>query len=423
MKKIGNSKHIKMNVTLKGSSLVNAVFVCAIISVLSGCFILISFYQNMLNDRLSMQEDLIRINESAIYYALGSSDEVLYDEIKEISVFENGISSFIKKKRWGFYDVLISKTVFKNDTVKKTILIGETKSKEDDLALYVTDYDKPLKLSGETKVLGNLRVPNGRFEHAYINGQKGNTLKITGRQLHSKDRLPKIEKDIDIDVSGLPRLSLNSIEMGAVLSNSFDKVTKVINLSDVEKVKNITCKGNIILYSVNTLEIDGSTKLNDVVIMAPVVKINSGFVGNAQIVANHKVIMEEKSFLMYPSSIYVKNDGDMVSVEIKKKSKLIGGVVIDGDMYSDSLDRKLYIDEDALVVGNVYCYGSTQLKGHVVGSIYTDRFFLKTDASNYENVILNGTVDSKSLPAGFVELPLFNNDELTKRSYAMVKKL
>ncbi|MDO5981430.1 hypothetical protein [Flavivirga spongiicola] len=406
---------------LKGSSLMNAIFVCVIISVFSGCFILISHYQNILNDRLYLQEDLISRNESAFNYFLNNSKLVSYNDTKEITVFDDDIPSFIEKKNWGFYNILICKTVFKNDTISKMALVGSIKKVEDDLALYVTDYDKPLKLSGKTKILGDIKIPNGRSEQAYVNGQKGNALTLKGRQLNSKDRLPKIDKIINLDVSGLPRLSFNAINEEKVLVNGFDNVTKVIDVNGIASLKDISCKGNFILYSINDLEIDSSVTLNDVVIIAPVVKIASGFKGNVQIIANQTVVVEENVSLLYPSSIYIKNDTDIVSIEIKKNSTLVGGIVIDGDTYNNSLERKLYINEDATVIGNVYCYGSTQLKGTIVGSIYTDRFFLKTEASNYENIILNGCIDKEKLLENFVELPLFNNS-FDKKKHAVIKE-
>ncbi|NMH85976.1 hypothetical protein [Flavivirga algicola] len=377
-----------------------------------------------MNDRLYLQEDLISENESVFNYFLNNSDVVSYNDVKEITVFENDMLSLIEKKNWGFYDILVCKTIFKKDTVSKTALVGSTSNVVDNLALYVTDYDKPLKLSGETKVFGDIKIPNGHSELAYINGKKGNALTLKGRQLKSKDKLPKINKTVDLNILGLPQLSFGTIDINneKVLVNKFDELSKVIDLNGIASLKEIKCKGNFILHSINDLEIDSSAILNDVVIMAPVVKIASGFRGNIQIIATQKVIVEDNVSLMYPSSIYIKSDTDIASVEIKKNSTLIGGVVIDGNTYNNSLERKLYIDEDAGVIGNVYCYGSTQLKGSIIGSIYTDRFFLKTKASNYENVILNGSINKEKLPDNFVELPLFNNS-FNKKKYAVIKEL
>ena len=369
-----------------------------------------------------MQERLISQNQSALNYFLSNNKSIHYHKIEEVDLFEEGIMSFLERKKWGFYDILICKTVFKNDTVSKIVLIGATQSKSNDLALFATNYDKPLKLSGAAKIIGDVKIPIGNFGQAYINGPTGNSIIQKGKQIKSEDKFPKIDKDIYVNSDGLPRFSLTKLHKDSLIINGFDKPTKVLDLNSIQVLKDINCKGNFILVSDRELEIDKSSKLSDVVIIAPKVKIASGFKGNLQIIAREEVIVDEEVSLLYPSSIYIKNDVGTVSVDIKKNSTLIGGIVIDGNTYNKSLEHKLTIEENALVVGTIYCYGSTQLKGEVIGRIYSDRFFLKTDASNYENIILNGSIDSESLPKDFIELPLFNNISTEKR-YAVIKEL
>ena len=128
----------------KASSLVNAVFICLIISVFSGCLVLLSHYQNMLNNQLYMHEDLLSRNVSSFNYLLNNVESLNYNKVKKIDVFEDNIFSYLEKKNWGFYDIIISKTIFKKDTISKTAMIGKVNIKEDNLALYVTDDDKPL---------------------------------------------------------------------------------------------------------------------------------------------------------------------------------------------------------------------------------------------------------------------------------------
>lgn len=414
-----NKKNIKK---LKASSLTNAVFICVIISVFCGCMVLISHYQNIFNNRLIIQEDLISRNTSGFNYLLSNSESLIYNKTQEVDLFEDNIISVLEKKSWGFYDILICKTFFKKDTVSKTVLVGKTSSKSNNTALYVTDYDKPLKLSGNTRIVGDIIVPNASTSQAYINGKKGNNILLKGKKLKSNNKLPKIDKDVFLNIDELPRLSVSTIINKQPVFNSFDSKTQVIDLKEKTLIKGINCKGNFVFTSNNMLEVDGTSKLNDVIVIAPKVKITSGFKGNLQIVAKEEVIVEENVALYYPSSIYVKNNKDSILVKIKNNSKLIGGIVINGKSYNESLKRKLIIEEKAIVVGNIYCYGKTQLKGQVIGSVYTDRFYLKTNTSNYENIILNGAIDRESLPKNFIELPLFNNT-IDEKKYAVIKEL
>ncbi len=382
---------------------------------------MISSYQNILNSKFYFQEDLLNRNESSFNYFINNLESFPFDEIQEIDVFQDGILSYGQKKNWGFYEILICKTIFKKDTISKIALIGEKNSNQNNLALYVTNYDNLLKLSGNSEVFGQLKVPNGHTEQAYINGQVGNSIKIIGVQSRSDDKLPKIDKNISITTSNYSPILLNHTKNESIINNGFDKETKIIDLTGITRLRDVALRGNIIITSNSTLEIDSSAKLNDILILAPKVIVTSGFKGNIQIVAKELVDIEQDVSLLYPSSIYIKNDIDSVHVAIKNNSKIIGGIVIDGDTYKGSLKRELVIDEKATVIGNVYCYGKTQLLGKIIGNIYTDRFFLKTESLDYENVILNGSINKDSLPKNFIGLPLFKHNLGTKK-YAIIKK-
>lgn len=419
--KINPINNIKRKHCLKGSSLANAVFLCVIISVFCGCFVLLNHYQNLLKDRLNTQEHLISTNESAINYFLGNSWDLEYDKKEAIDIFDDGITSFIEKKHWGFYDILICKTVFKKDTVSKAMLVGGMPNVSNKLALYVTDYDKSVKLSGETEIVGDLKIPNGKYAQAYINGQKGNTIKVVGRQLKSDDKLPKIDKTIAFNIDNLQEAHIDTKE-GKVFVNGFGSATRLLDVNTLDALGEVVCKGNYILYSESELHINKSLQLHDVVVIAPKVTINSGFKGNIQVVSEREVIIEEDVSLQYPSSIYIKNDIDSVLVSIKKGSKIAGGIVIDGNTHKASLHRKLSIDQDVTIIGNVYCYGSTELKGNIIGSLYTDKLFLETNSAKHENTILNSSITREALPETFIELPLFNNT-LKNESYGVIKQL
>ncbi len=370
-----------------------------------------------------MHEDLINRNASSFNYLLNNVESIPYNDTQQIDVFDDNIFSYVEKKSWGFYDVIISKTVFKTDTVLKVAMIGKvnTNTIARNLALYVTDYDNPLKLSGRTQILGHIKVPNGRTEQAYINGNSGNHITLKGQASSSNNKLPKINNVSSIDFSDYDFIPLKDIDKKSIIVNGFDKKGKVIDLNEITRLDHVVIKGHVVLISNNELYIDKTAQLNDVLVVAPKVNILSGFKGNIQIIAKEVVEINENVSLFYPSSIYVKNDLDSISVTIHKNAKLIGGVVIDGDTYNGSLKHILKIKEDATVVGNIYCFGRLQLEGDVIGSVYSDRFSLKTASSNYENVILNGSINRDSLPKNFVELPLFKG-EINNEKYAIIKE-
>lgn len=406
---------------LKASSLANAIFVSLLISVFCGCLVLISHYHNLLNQKLYLEEKNIDRNNSSFNYFLTNMQTIEYGLEKQIDVFNDGIYSYGKKKKWGFYDVLISKTIFKNDTINKIALVGEENNLKNNIALYVTNYDKPLKLSGKIKINGDVKIPYGKYESAYINNEKTNDIKIEGKQLKSNKIFPKIKNSFDIDYDNYEPISLGELADKEII-NSFENHTKLIYISNSNELKGYSIKGNIIINSKTSIVIDETVNLTDVMIVAPKVFIGSGFSGSLQIVAEKIVEIASKVTLQYPSSIYINNNLDSVSVKVKSNSTLIGGVVITCKNGKYALKRQLSIDSDSKVIGTVYCYGKTELKGNVIGSLYTDRLTLKTNSSYYENILSNVEIDKTNLMKEFVEIPLFNDNNSNNNSYEVIKE-
>ncbi|MCK8480931.1 hypothetical protein [Psychroserpens algicola] len=405
---------------LKASSLTNAIFVCLMISIFSGCLVLISHYQNLLNSKLDFRETLINTNNASFKYYAQNLNLLDYNMTSEIDLFDDDIITYSTKKKWGFYDILSTKTIFKSDTIHNIGLIGSLNTDKNSPSLFVTDYDKPLKLSGNTKISGTSKIPSGFIEQAYINGQTGNNTEVKGQLLSSEDKLPQLRLALDMDIASYQRLTIDQFKSNKII-NSFDSETIVIDVSNLSELGDISIRGNIIIFSSGRLKISNSAQLNDVVLIAKHVLIEQNFSGNLQIIAKNSVTIDENALLKYPSSVSIENDQDSVKVHFKPSSRIAGGVILNGNTYKGSLKRKLIIDESAKIYGSVYCYGRTQLQGEVVGQLYTDRFFLKTQSSDYENVILNGSVNGDSLPKNFVQLPLFNS-RTSSSNYEIIKE-
>ena len=71
-------------------------------------------------------------------------------------------------------------------------------------------------------------------------------------------------------------------------------------------------------------------------------------------------------------------------------------------------------------MGNLYCSGKLMLKSNVYGSVYTNRFFLKTASSSYENMISDIEINVDKLPEYFISISLFNTQKTT---YGVIKKV
>src|SRR5690606_37847551 len=125
--------------------------------------------------------------------------------------------------------------------------------------------------------------------------------------------------------------------------------------------------------------------------------------------------------LMYPSVIMASNDIDSVNVVMKTKSLFIGDIIVTGTNIYDAKKRSVVLEEDAKLVGRLFCVGYTELKGKVYGRVFTNWFNLKTQTSVYENVLHNSEINLDSLPKGMVQIPLFDFNQ--EKNSVVVKKL
>lgn len=407
---------------LKASSLLYAIFVCLIVSLLSGSLILIFSYQYRLKQQYFLEEELLTAANNNLIQILDQFNENVLDVKGVISADNDEIHTSYAISKWGFYDLLKIKTYHKKDTLYKVGLIGDN-SKKENLALYVSDLDKPLKVGGKTKIIGNAKISKYGVSPAYISNQpfSGGKL-IEGDVGVSGKRLPELKKVEKTDFEEEPKvMSLDEIRGEKMFSNSFYKPTIIVQVTEASNIDNIALSGNFIVQSKDSLHIKRSVSLNDILIKAPIVTFEDEFSGTVQVFAERGVYLGKEVALAYPSSIYIDYDPEKATeVFLGEKSKLAGGVVFTGKKYPNSLNRLITIEEDAEVIGDVYCYGKVQLKGRVTGTLYTDRFYLKTTATIYENHIVNGEINSLELPDNFINLPLFANEN---SRYELIKEL
>jgi hypothetical protein len=379
--------------------------------------VLVSYYYRSINDYIKIQERLVLHNNSVLNYVIQSSEISSNDKLK-FELFDNGIISHITKRDWGLFQLLNCSSSFKNDTISKTVLLSRKESKSD-IALYVTNYDVPIKLIGECKIIGLKKIPKGYFENAYLNGIE-NHHNLYGVIDTSSSKLPSLS-GAPVIPSETETISYESLEKNSQLFNSFKQTTKLLDVSELDVLEDISIRGNIIIVSNSNLIIKKSALIEDVLLVANKnLTIEAGFKGNVHIIGKKQVEIQPEVQLKYPSSIYMNNDKDSVVVKLSKNSKIIGGVVISGNTYKGSLKRKFILEKDAIVIGSLYNYGTSQLEGKVIGSVYTDRLSINTTSLKAENTMLNTVIDHDSLPKNFVKLPLFTKRNMPQK-YEIIK--
>lgn len=381
---------------LKAGAFIYALFVMFIVSMLTLLFLTLTrLYSNEISG-MQMQERLDENALSGIQYALGTASGV-WQDAQQLDLFGLGKDLVhIQKKKWGFMDVVTSKASHKNRFSIRSALVGYQVPDSLKIGLYLANNQAALHLSGETRLIGNAYLPQSGVKRAYIAGTSyfGDRL-IYGEQFLSEKELP-----IFFDTLGLSLLAnsaLKQFDLPKQHQQSFLDSTLLISAANVVHLKDLSLKGNIVIQSDTLVEIYPSALLEDVIVMAPSIKVKTGSRFSAQLLAKDSLIVEENCFLEYPSLLVVNtfNDG---FVHIGSKANIYGDVWFKSTKPPGNLKRSVLIEKDAEVVGRLLVdKGNLQLNGSVKGVVYTTDFILKHPVGTYKNHLLAARIDRPSL--------------------------
>lgn len=401
---------------IKAHSLLYAIYICLIVSIICGALLYFANLYNQLNLYYNLQEELYIQNQSVVNFALGN--KILPQEIEKDE--NSGIEGRYKTKSYGLLTLLLAESSVGNDTVTSAHFVGNYVT--DKTAIYLTNISKSLSYSGTVTLTGNSELPSTSIDAAYINNSPNKFIN-NGKITVSDIRLPEINPDFEKifeETEGL-KTALKDVEKpkDSLYYNSFFNETKEIYINS--SLSNIIFKGNFILKSQDSIRIKKSTVLEDVILIAPKITFESGFKGTVQAFATKGIEIEEKVTLNYPSVLCVYNKNEEESkIVIKKESTISGAVVLFGNSPDDFEKSSIEIAEEGLIFGDIYCTGKLALRSNVYGSVYTNRFFVKTMASTYDNTISDVEINASKRPAYFISIPLFNNQ---KTAYGILKKV
>lgn len=404
---------------IKAHSLLYAIYICLLVSVICGAILFFSNIFSQLNLHYNIQEELFIQNHSSTNYALSIEEDsiVLNEE-------DSNIVNTCLKKSFGLLTILNSITTFKNDTISSTYLVGQYLNNK--TALYISkNFSKDLSYSGKIKIVGNCFLPNKQIRTAYILNEP-NSLIINGNKENSNNFLPELNtKEIHL-IEKLNSIKENSSlkqieeESNNLYFNSFKSPTKVINIGSI--LDNIKIKGNFILKSNDSIRITKNNLIEDIIVIAPKITIEEGFKGNLQLLANQEVNIESDVTLQYPSVIYLKNENSNKSkIKINENFSISGTIIMSNKEDEINNQNSIEIGEKGLILGDIYCKGQLDLKSKVIGSVYTNSVFCKTASSEYNNLLKNLEIDATKKPAYFVNIPLFKTNK--GAHYGIIKKV
>lgn len=172
---------------LKGGAFYYAIFIMIIVGILLSTLIIMKSAHQKVRTISETNYQLVHANEQGINYGLNFYDYVGSDS-KSLDFLNNEIELLISKKYWGFLTLLNCKSIFKKDTLTQSYFIA--KAKPFKKVLYLSEQLEPLKLTGNTEIIGNCNLPNLGYRFHNFNNYEPNNSYLNGIVGQSSIDLP-----------------------------------------------------------------------------------------------------------------------------------------------------------------------------------------------------------------------------------------
>ncbi|MEN0005199.1 MAG: hypothetical protein AAF798_13690 [Bacteroidota bacterium] len=385
---------------LQASALFYALLMATLIAVLSVGLIALAQHFQALQQQQLRQLELVR----NIYSGMAFWGQ---DEIDEIQLEEEQL--FVAKQAWGLFQIGRVKAEqtfsFGTRSLQKAAILGEKVDKSSYTALYVQDNRKPVVLCGNTRIKGDVYRPKSGIKKGAVDGQAfSGTQLFIGKDRISENRMPALDTVLIEQLLALQKQKANQklTDLAQELEHSFQEPLLVVQQKHL-RLRKRALKGHILLLATDSITVEASAQLEDVILLAPFIRLKSGLKGSFQAYATEQMVVEERAILSYPSCIgLIKHRADQRQGYLELQS----GVRIGGQVFSCLLPTSrgfpvIRIEANSMVEGSIFSDGPLQMEGKVHGNLYTRNFVLRKGGRNYYNYILNTVIDRTQLSKAY----------------------
>ncbi|MCC6463369.1 MAG: hypothetical protein IT260_23060 [Saprospiraceae bacterium] len=414
----------------RAGTLLYALLVVVVLAATSMALISLSASQQMLFQRDQLHT---RLNQQVT----GGTEVLLYNQdlpfdkaIWQCNMYQ-GDTLFLERRCWGFFDLLVAKawhqTDWRLEQQNRFALAGRLPDSVGRAALYLSDNSKPLALAGNTALHGSAYLPRAGLRPGYVNmtGFTGANL-LDGQQKFSSPDMPRLDEkrflSLQEKLATLPPNASASIPDSSEIS--FDSQTLVIH-QRVLQLQSQTLRGNIMLVADSLLWVGPGAQLEDVILTAPVIQIDSGFNGTLQAIATRTLLVGKNVRLNYPSVLALWSPEPSTTTlrgSLGENSLIEGLIFCRGPLpYRPDTAPRFLLAANARLVGQAYVDGWLQLSGTIYGNASCRNFTLETSASIYDNYILDATIDARKLPKSFAGPMIYPLNDYGRKVVKWVK--
>lgn len=398
--------------TMKGGALYYALFVMLVLgligTMLLGYVELVHRQDAFWTEEAKLEDDL----NSAMELLCSTPETVQPGESKTLDLFDDGQNLVdVECQWWG----VMRKGTFTakglHQQRKKAILFAEREKKR--FALWMPERNRYVSLVGKSWINGDccisgIGLRKGNAEGRYFEGpwlHKGSLTQSPQKMIQpTSGFLSAMASYLNGSLSANDTLA-NFLPHAAIV-RSFHQTTLVLHRRSSIHLTNESYGGNIIIRSSDSIVVGKGANLLDILLVSKKVRIDDGFEGRIQILADSLILVGKNCNLLYPSFLVAIGKGHEAAIRLGGKSKLYGGVLTFSGEWETEGRENLSIEKDAHVFGKAYVDGETSISGNVTGSLYTQNFIFQTARSFYENFLIDCVIDGSGLPEGFASFCL-----------------
>ena len=400
---------------IRASALYLVIVIALVIGVICSSLIVVAYFYRAEYQRKFRYDQLQNNLNSGINILLASPDSS-YVRQTTFSLFNKGADSVtIQKSAWGIYDICTVKAFILSDTLFKTFLTANPVDSAKWAVIYLADEDRPVSVSGNTSIRGNVFIPKAGIQSAYIDNKAyaGDKRIVIGEKHTSQKQLPALDTVCIRLLEKNFALKGDSLTFNDSLSWPFYKSTKIFDFKSTEQtLEHIKLKGNIILRSDTTVIIDSTAALSNVLVFAKTIIVKGGFKGNCQLFATDSISVGKNCHFAYPSCagiIRLKAPKIILQTKISLgENTNFNGLLFTYEKSPNGPKPMISLSKKDTVKGQIYSQDALALKDQVVidGSVFTKRFVYRNSFTLYDNYLINTTFNTKDLSRYYLASPV-----------------
>ncbi|WP_068473265.1 hypothetical protein [Saccharicrinis aurantiacus] len=386
------------------------IAISMIVALICSAFFLVVYYSNIRTVQYKRDLNVINNLNSLENLVLSEGGLYSYDITSNFDLWGRGSDSVsVLRERWGGFELFKLCAYTNSSITRSSLLVANKTTVYNGKALFVSNRSgQSLSLVGNTEVIGDVLIPRQGLVSGFINGRSfiGNTF-VKGNIDYSNGTIPTVSQEV---VDYFKRLRLISTDVEIInynqintrsISNPFiGKTEYYYSMDPIVIDKKIM--GNIIIISDSEIILTSYANTDNVIFVAPQIRVKSNFRGNFQAFSTHQIIIENDVILDYPTLLFC-NAIEGSQVRIGYNTVLKGGIYQQDFMGEQNDVSASIIIDQATIMGQVLTSGSAEVYGNIYGQLICEKVVYKdSNEKFYENYLVDCEINRTLLSDDFL---------------------